>query len=281
MKDLGGKVAVVTGAASGIGLAFAERFAADGMKVVLADVEATALEAAAARIAASGAETLAVRTDVSKADEVERLAVAAFERFGAVHVVCNNAGVATGGPSWEHSLEDWQWVIGVNLWGVIHGIKSFVPRMLAQGGEAHVVNTASVAGLITAPGMSIYGVTKHAVVALSECLHHELKMFGGNIGVSVLCPAWVKTRINVSNRNRPASFGTSPTETAPQAEMMRKVMDHLIGSGMEPAAVAGAVVDAIRARRFYVLTHPEFKKLAKERFDAILEERDPEVTPML
>jgi NAD(P)-dependent dehydrogenase (short-subunit alcohol dehydrogenase family) len=280
MKDLRGKVAVVTGAASGIGLALAERFAAEGMKVVLADIELGALEAARSKLEAGGAEVLAVPTDVSKAEEVERLASSTVERFGAVHVVCNNAGVAAGGMCWEGSLTDWQWVLGVNLWGVIHGVRAFVPRMIKQGDEGHIVNTASIAGLVTAPGMSIYGVTKHGVVALSECLHHELKLFGAPIGVSVLCPAWVKTRIDDSERNRPASLPEGPNADTPQAQMAQQMVRHMISTGIAPSAAADAVLKAIVEGRFYVLTHPEFKRFAKARFDAIIDERNPEAIPM-
>jgi NAD(P)-dependent dehydrogenase (short-subunit alcohol dehydrogenase family) len=280
MKDLRGKVAVVTGAASCIGLALAERFAAEGMKVALADIELSALDEARTKLEASGAEVLAVVTDVSKPEEVERLAESTVERFGAVHVVCNNAGVGAGGPCWEHSLADWHWVLGVNLWGVIHGIHSFVPRMLKQGGEGHIVNTASIAGLVTGPGMGVYGVTKHGVVALSECLHHELKMFGSSLGVSVLCPAWVQTRIGDSDRNRPASLPEGSHAQSPQGEMARQLMRHLISTGIPPSAAAGAVVDAIQKGRFYVLTHPQFKRFVKARFDAILDEKNPEAVPM-
>src|ERR1700687_6002094 len=178
MKEFRGKVAVVTGAASGIGRALAQRFAREGMKVVLADVEPAALEQAAREIDASGATTFAVRTDVSKAADVERLAQATVERFGAVHVVCNNAGVAVSGPTWMNTVADWEWVLGVNLWGVIHGVRVFTPLLLSHGGEGHIVNTASMAGMISGPGTAVYTVSKFGVVALSETLHHELTMLG-------------------------------------------------------------------------------------------------------
>ena len=208
MRELRGKVAVVTGAASGIGRAMAERFAREGMKVVLADVQEKPLAEAREASAAAGAEVIAVPTDVSKWEQVEALARRAVEAFGAAHVLCNNAGVAVGGVAWETPVADWEWILGVNQWGVVHGIRAFVPRMIAQG-EGHVVNTASMAGLVSAPGMSAYCATKHAVVTISECLHHDFAITGnaGTMHVSVLCPGWVKTNIAESVRNRP---GASP-----------------------------------------------------------------------
>ena len=198
------KVAVITGAASGIGRGLAERFAAEGMKVVLADVEEEALAKLEADLKAKDATVLTVRTDVSNATEVENLAVQTLEAFGAVHILCNNAGVVCSRPVWEHTLADWEWVLGVNLWGVIHGIRSFVPRMLAQGNECHIVNTASILGLVSGSGEGIYKVSKHGVVVLSETLADELAQKGANIQVHVLCPGWVRTGILDSARNRPA-----------------------------------------------------------------------------
>jgi NAD(P)-dependent dehydrogenase (short-subunit alcohol dehydrogenase family) len=207
MRELRGKVAVVTGAASGIGRAMAERFAREGMKLVLADVQEKPLAEARDAIARGGAEVIAVPTDVSKWEQVDALAKRAFEAYGAAHVVCNNAGVGTGGVTWEMSPADWEWVFGVNQWSVVHGIRAFVPRMIAQG-EGHIVNTASIAGLLSAPGMGAYCATKHAVVAISECLHLDLAVTGNGskVHVSVVCPAWVKTSIADSERNRPASL---------------------------------------------------------------------------
>jgi NAD(P)-dependent dehydrogenase (short-subunit alcohol dehydrogenase family) len=273
MKELRGKVAVVTGAASGIGRALAGAFAAEGARVVLADVEAVALDEAAHAIA-RGSETIAVRTDVSKSEDVEALAVAAERAFGAVHVVCNNAGVSVSGLSWTHTIADWQWVLGVNLWGVIHGVRVFVPRLLANGADGHVVNTASMAGLLSAPGMAVYDVTKHGVVTLSESLFHELRMLGASIGVSVLCPGFVDTRIMDSGRNRPAALGdTAPP--LPGQEQMQQVARGLLAAGLPPERVAALVVDAIRADRFWVLPHPEWKRFVRTRLEDVLQDRNP------
>ncbi|HSM76404.1 MAG TPA: SDR family NAD(P)-dependent oxidoreductase, partial [Bryobacteraceae bacterium] len=196
MKEFRNRVAVVTGAASGIGRALAVRFAAEGMKVVLADVEEPALQAAAQELRDAGAAVLALRTDVSQEADVEALAVRTYEAFGGAHIVCNNAGVASRTvPSWEQTSADWQWVLSVNLWGVIHGIRAFVPRMLSSGGEGHIVNTASLAGLTSSPGLAPYNASKHAVATISESLYFELLAVPSSIRVSVLCPGWVNARI--------------------------------------------------------------------------------------
>jgi NAD(P)-dependent dehydrogenase (short-subunit alcohol dehydrogenase family) len=274
MKEFREKVAVVTGAASGIGRALAQRFAQEGMKVVLADVEMPALEQATREIEAAGAAALAVRTDVSNASDVERLAQAALDRFGAVHVVCNNAGVAASAPSWMYTVADWQWVLGVNLWGVIHGVRVFTPILLAQGGEGHIVNTASLAGLISGPGAAAYNASKFAVVAISESLHHELTMLGSPVRVSVLCPGFVNTRIADAGRNRPATLG----ETAPQlpgAEEMEQLGRQLLAAGSPPSIVADVVFGAIRDERFYIFPHPDWKPYIRSRMENILEERPP------
>ena len=274
MKELRGKVAVVTGAASGIGRALAGAFADEGARVVVADVEAVALDEAAHAIAGHGAETIAVRTDVSKGDQVEALAVAAERAFGAVHVVCNNAGVSVSGLSWTHTVADWEWVLGVNLWGVIHGVRVFVPRLLANGGDGHVVNTASIAGLLSAPGMSVYDVTKHGVVTLTESLYHELRLLGAKVGVSVLCPAWVNTRIIDSARNRPAGLAGT-TAGLPGQEQMEQVARGLLAAGLPPERVATLVVDAVRTERFWVLPHPDWKRFVRIRLEDVLEDRNP------
>jgi NAD(P)-dependent dehydrogenase (short-subunit alcohol dehydrogenase family) len=280
MKEFKDRVALVTGAASGIGFALADRFASVGMKVVLADLEGPALEAAERTLREKGAPVLAVRMDVSKAGDVEELAERAYAQFGAVHVLCNNAGVGVGGLSWEHSIEDWQWVLGVNLWGVIHGIRTFLPRMLAQGTEGHVVNTASVAGLISTPFMSVYQVTKHAVLTLTESLKMELDLSSAKIGASVLCPGFVATGISDSERNRPAHLATSraPSET-PQQSVIRDLARQQVAAGLKPAEVAEMVLESIRDDRFYVLTHPRFKKLIRLRMESILEGRNPKFEP--
>ena len=279
MEELSGKVAVVTGGASGIGLALGRAFAAEGMKIVLADIEADALDKAVANLP-EGTEVEAVVCDVSDAEQVDALRDRAVERFGSVHVVCNNAGVSAGGLVWEHSLDDWQWVMGVNLWGVIHGVKSFTPLMLEQG-EGHIVNTASMAGLTSPPFMSIYNVTKHSVVTLSETLHSDLAMVGASgVGVSVLCPGWVQTRIHEAGRNRPgAEQGVQVAEGADGAGFA-DVVGNLIASGLEPSDVAAMVVDAIRTRRFYVLTHPDWNPMISDRTDRIVGGKDPNLATL-
>ena len=271
MKDLSGKVAVVTGAASGIGLAMAERFAGEGMRVVLADIEADALSAAASRMRAAGHDVCSVRTDVSKAGDVEHLADVALDRYGAVHIACNNAGVGIGGALWEHTARDWEWLLGVNLWGVIHGIRTFVPIMLGQGDECHIVNTASAAGLDARPWLGMYSASKYAVVAASEALRQELAMTGSKIGVSVLCPAVVNTRIGEAERNRPAALSNgSDAEPPPQAQAFGGAFRAMLASGIPPQDVADAVVDAIRENRLYVLTNAETETRLRARLDRIL-----------
>jgi NAD(P)-dependent dehydrogenase (short-subunit alcohol dehydrogenase family) len=274
MRDLQGKVAVVTGAASGIGKAMAERFAREGMKVVLADVDEPALAMAQQALAASGTASIAVRTDVSKRADVDALHARALDAFGAVHVLCNNAGVGVGGPMWERSEQDWAWILGVNLWGVIHGVSAFVPAMIAQG-EGHVVNTASIAGLIGTPMLGPYCVTKHAVVALSECLHHDLALAAeGKVKVSVLCPGFVRTNIADSERNRPASL-TRGVVHADQQAMMDQMMRAAVAGGIAPENVADEVLRAVREERFYVFTHPELKGAFATRAKIILDEGTP------
>jgi len=273
MKEFAGKVAVVTGAASGIGRALAGCFVGAGMRVVLADLERPALEGAVEELRARGGTVVGVPTDVSQGEEVEALAAQALAAFGAVHVVCNNAGVAVSGPVWEHTVADWEWVLGVNLWGVIHGVRVFVPLLLKQGGEGHVVNTASIAGLTSNPFMGVYNVTKHAVVTLSETLHKDLALAGAPIKVSVLCPGFVSTRIADADRNRPAAL-RNPTEPPRPAEMEQLVRNAL-ATGLPPARVAEHVLEAIRTERFYVLTHPEFRARVRERMEDVLEDRVP------
>jgi NAD(P)-dependent dehydrogenase (short-subunit alcohol dehydrogenase family) len=274
MRKFKDKVAVVTGAASGIGFALADRFASVGMKVVLADIEEPALERARQQLADKGAPALSVLTDVSKAADVEALATRTYDEYGAVHILCNNAGVSMGGLCWEHTPADWEWVLGVNLWGVVHGIRAFVPRMLAGGQTGHIVNTASVAGLLTSPYISAYEVTKHAVVALTESLRMELEVSGSKISASVLCPGFVQTNIADSARNRPKAAVGGGSETGP-AHMIRNMARKQVAEGIKPTDVAEMVLEAIREDRFYVLTHPRYEKLIRRRMESILEGRNP------
>jgi NAD(P)-dependent dehydrogenase (short-subunit alcohol dehydrogenase family) len=267
-----GKVAVVTGAASGIGFALAERFARSGLNVVLADVEQAALAAAEQKILAHGVETLAVPADVSDEAAVQALARAAFDRFGSVHVVCNNAGVVSNADPWLGPLSAWQWVLGVNLWGVIHGIRAFMP-LLAMQGEGHIVNTASMAGLL--PGFSpAYDATKHAVVAVSEDLYRAMKLAGLPVGVSVVCPGWVRTSILEAGRNWPSGLGEAPPP-APTAEVTTRYVERVIDEGMAPAAVADLVADAITAERFWVFTDQEMIDIAARRWEGIAAGQNP------
>jgi NAD(P)-dependent dehydrogenase (short-subunit alcohol dehydrogenase family) len=276
MRDLAGKVAVVTGAASGIGLALSRRLGADGMRVMMADVEEPALAAAARSLAAEGIEAATAVTDVSDADAVDALARATLERFGAVHVVCNNAGVAGGGLTWQIPLPTWNWLVGVNLFGIVHGMRSFLPHLIEQG-EGHVVNTASVAGLIAGPFMSPYNATKHAAVAISESLYHDLAAVGSPVGVSVLCPGFVRTRIGEADRNWPASYGPLPVaQDQPGSEELRQALSSAIEAGLDPAIIATAVRDAIVAGRFWVLTHPELNDAVLGRYSGAVQGRNPE-----
>lgn len=275
MQAFADRVAVVTGAASGIGLALAERFAAERMKVVMADVEADALAAGAQRLGARGATVLPVQADVSRPEQVEHLAAQTYTAFGAAHVVCNNAGVAVIGAVHEHSLADWQWVIGVNLWGVIHGVRAFVPRMLAGGQEGHIVNTASMAGLTTSAFMSVYDVTKHGVVALSESMYKEFRTTGAKLGVSVLCPGLISTNIMKSSRNRPPHLAEEGATSGAARAFGANLADRL-GGGYAPAEVAAQVMDGIRADRFYIVpAQPDVKVWATIRAQDIIELRNP------
>lgn len=275
MRDLAGRVAVITGAASGIGLALSRRLGADGMRVMMADIEEPALAAAAQSLAAEGIETATAVTDVSDAGSVDALASATLDRFGAVHVVCNNAGVAGGGASWQIPLATWNWIVGVNLFGVVHGMRSFLPHLIEQG-EGHVVNTASVAGLIAAGWLGPYSATKHAVVAVSESLYHELAASGSQVGVSVLCPGFVRTRIAESDRNWLARLGPEPAAAEqPGSEEVRQAVATAIESGLDPAVVATAVRDAIVSNQFWILTNPELSSAVLDRYAGAVEGRNP------
>lgn len=274
MKDLQGRVAVITGGASGIGRGMVEAFIDEGMKVVIGDVEQAALDKTVAELKDAGADVVGAVCDVSEQKSVDALAKTTLDAFGAVHVLCNNAGVAGTNtePSWQRPIEDWNWVMGVNLNGVMHGIRSFVPIMLAQGEDAHVVNTASIAGLVGGGGT--YGVSKSACVALSESLFGELALAQPKVGVSVLCPGWVRTRILESERNRPETPREAPGEAAPLAAMMRKAAEGAVEKGLDPREVGSIVVDAIKTRRFYILTHP-WQEMIEHHAKNILEGRDP------
>lgn len=269
MKDLKDKVAVITGGASGIGLAVAKRCAAEGMKLVLADIEEAVLDVTTKELSDAGATVVGVPTDVSELSSMEALLKASLDAHGAVHLVHLNAGVAGGGLSWEIPMEVWHWVLGVNLFGVLNGIHTFVPHLVEQG-EGHVVNTASVAGLISAPGIGPYNASKHAVVTVSETLIQDLRMSGSQVGVSVLCPAFVRTRIHEADRNAPkevADATSVPTESMAGAWSMFAA---LVEAGIPVEGVADAVVDAVKEDRFYILTHPETRDWIRERVENML-----------
>jgi NAD(P)-dependent dehydrogenase (short-subunit alcohol dehydrogenase family) len=280
MKNFQDKVTVITGGASGFGREFATVGAKLGMKLVLADVQQDALDKTKAELEAQGAQVLAMRCDVRKAEEVQALADAAMEKFGAVHLVFNNAGVGTGGLIWENTLADWEWVLGVNLWGVVHGVRIFTPLMLEcakkeAGYEGHIVNTASMAGLLNAPNMGIYNVSKHAVVSLSETLYHDLQLIEAPIGASVLCPYFVPTGICHSERNRPDELKCDAQMTASQ-RAAQAVTQKAVSSGKVSAAqVAGFTFDAIRDNRFYIYSHPQALGNVQTRMEDIVLQRNP------
>ena len=274
MKIEAGQVAVVTGAGSGIGRALAVRFGQAGMHVVLADVDDAGMVDTAALVEANGVQTAMVPTDVSKEDEVTALATATLERFGDVHVVCNNAGVASTGDAWFGPISTWEWVMGVNFYGVVHGIRAFLPFLAMGGGERHIVNTASIAGLT--PGFSpAYDASKHAVVAISEDLFVSMGAADLPIGVSVLCPGWVRTNILDAERNWPDELGERPADT-PTAEVFTRHVGRAIDEATTPAAVADQVFDAVTAGRFWVIPHDDFLAVAIERWERIAQRLDPE-----
>jgi NAD(P)-dependent dehydrogenase (short-subunit alcohol dehydrogenase family) len=273
MKDFAGKTAVITGAGSGFGREFARTAAALGMKLVLADIQPDALDTLAAEL--SDTEILRHPTDVSKQADMAALAAASFARFGAVHLLFNNAGVGAGGLLWENSIADWEWVLGVNLWSVIYGVKFFLPRMLAQGEESHVINTASVAGLLSAQMMGVYNVSKHAVVTLSETLFQDLRITNANIGVTVLCPAFVPTGIADSERNRPAELANAAPLTESQ-KLAQALTQKAVSSGRLTAAdVAAKTFDCIRENQFYCVTHERILASVELRLQDILQRRNP------
>jgi len=278
MKTFEGRVAVVTGGASGLGLAMALRFADAGMNIVIGDIEAEPLALAEAAIAAKGVKVLPQRTDVAKAEEVEALAESAYRHFGSVNVLCNNAGVGgSPGTMWELAVEDWQWVIDVDLWSVVHGVRSFVPRMIASGQEAHVVNTASVAGLVSGAVGGPYTVAKFGVVALSEQLYYELGRAGHDIGVSVLCPGFVNTNIYDSGRNRQAEYGQSRLAPSTQSQQIRAMLEERREAMLQPAEIGELVFEAVCTRNLYIIPagSEALEKAARARFENVVERRNP------
>ncbi len=290
MREFEGKVAVVTGAASGMGRAFAEKFALEGMKVVLADYEEAALEKAVLALRQREFEVMGVVADVSSAGAVDELARRTIDAFGKVHILCNNAGVVAdselgrlgwgeGKAVWEQSLKDWHWVMGVNFFGVVNGIHAFVPGMLAHGEEGHIVNTASIAGLTSGPGLPIYSASKHAVVRLTEALHAQLAEAGSKLHASVLCPGRVTTRIALASRNKPGEM-YEPGEQPPSREDLERREQEWATRpgvpGMSPEEVAGIVFEAIRDEQFWILTHDEYDPAIRARMESILARTNPE-----
>ena len=276
MKEFKGKVAVITGAASGIGRGMAERCVNEGMKTVLADIDDANLAKAETELKALGGTVLGVRTDVSKRADVEQLARQTLDAFGQVHLLFNNAGVGAGGSAWEATWNDWEWVIGVNLWGVIHGVKVFTPLMLAQNVECHMVNTASAAGLVVGGISAPYSATKHAVVALSESLYLTLQRKSALVKVSVLCPGLVRTNIANSERNRPAELRNEPVAMTPQMQAGLAAFKAAIKASMPPLQVADVVFDAIKKEQFYILPHPEWIEVVQMRTDSLLRLENPQ-----
>lgn len=280
MDKFEGRVAVITGAASGFGLEFARLGAKLGMKLALADVQAAALDSARAELEAAGAEVLAMTCDVRQGQSVQALADAVMQRFGALHLLFNNAGVGSGGLLWENTQQDWEWVLGVNLWGVIHGVRIFTPLMLDcarrdSSYEGHIVNTASMAGLLNPPTMGIYNVSKHAVVSLSETLYQDLQLVDAPIDASVLCPYFVPTGISQSSRNRPDELRNAGEQTASQ-RAAQAMSDKAVGSGkLSAAQVAQMTFDAIRERRFYIYSHPDALGNVERRMQDIVAGRNP------
>lgn len=281
MKRLAGRTAVITGAGSGFGLELSRLLAREGMSLVMADVQAGALEAAAAEVRGLGAEVLAQVVDVAKAEQVEALGAATLARFGAPGVVFNNAGVGAGGLIWEHTLKDWEWVVGVNLMGVAHGVRVFTPMMLAAAAqdpdfEGHIVNTASMAGLLNAPNMGVYNVTKHAVVSMSETLYQDLRLVTEQVSASVLCPYFVPTGIHQSERNRPTDMANGDSGPTRSQLIGAAMAEKAVTSGKVSAAqVAQFVVDAIKDDRFYIYSHPHALGGVQVRLEDVMLQRNP------
>lgn len=276
MKSFQGKVAVITGAASGIGRGIANRCAQAGMNLVLADLDTAALANAETELEARAASVLSVVTDVSKRNDVEALARQAYDAFGQVHLLFNNAGVAAGGPPWEATWNDWEWTIGVNLWGVIHGVKVFTPLMLAQNTECHIVNTSSAAGLIVGGFSAPYSVTKHAVVALSESMYLALRQRNSLVHVSVLCPGMVRTNIAEVERYRPGALRNEPVEMTPERQAGLAAFKAAMEASMSSGQVADIVFDAIEKEQFYILTHREWTEVIQLRTEKLLKMENPQ-----
>lgn len=278
MKNFKDQVAVITGGANGIGFGIAERCAQEGMKIVLSDVETETLAEAEQKLRAAGADVISVQTDVSNAQDVEKLAQKTIDAFGKVNFIFNNAGVAGGkGRSWERTVSDWEWTLGVNLWGVIHGIRTFVPIMLEQDTECYVINTASTAGLISTSNDAIYGASKHAVVSMSETLHLELEQIGSKVKVAVICPFLVNTHILTSERNRPKApqSKTEQVSNAQEAKPANDAFAKALEQAQTPAELANDVFQAIREDKFYIINAPEVKSMTESRMQNILNDRNP------
>ena len=274
MKNLSGKVAVITGGGSGIGRSLAHAFAAQGMKVVLADVDEVAMRAVEAELTEGGAEVLPVVCDTSLEANVHALAQATLDRFGGAHVLCNNAGVAGKGDPWSGPMSSWDWVVGINLYGVVHGIRAFLPIMQDQG-EGHIVNTASMAGLIALPGAAAYNATKTAVVAITEGLFLEMKGTGSPVGVSVLCPGFVKTNLVTGQKWQDRLGAEPPMTTSPMGQIIEQMLIDGVDNGVDPDGIAAQVVDAILADRFWILTHPEMRQAPVERMQRAAAQENP------
>lgn len=280
MKDLNNKVAVITGAAEGIGKAIAVAVAAQGMKLVLADISANKLDATVQEFKTNGIAVIGVVTDVASEAAIEHLANQAFNEFGNVHLLVNNAGVAFTKAAWETTAQDWEWIMGVNLYGVTHALRAFIPRMLANGEEGHIVNTASMAGMVSAPALAAYNVSKFGVVTLSEGLYHDLTLRQSKLGVSVLCPSWVNTRIIESERNRDASQRTDVDKLERISAKASANIMKAVQNGLTPEEVAKQVIDAVQANQFYILTHADSHAAVNVRAQDILQNRQPSLMPL-
>lgn len=284
MKELNNKIAVVTGAASGIGRAIVERCVREGMKVVLSDIEEEALLRAEKELKANGADVLTVVTDVSKEEDMRILAEKTIESYGAIHLLFNNAGVdaGTGSLLWENARADWQWVVNVNVWGLLNAIEVFVPIMLKQKTEGYIVNTASITGLLSGPGNGIYSASKHAVICLSETLYQELRLVGSNIGVSAVCPGFVRTRIMDAERNRPAElFNSHGNETlAPGRKAIVEMARNAVLNGILPEEVANQAFEGIKKGQLYIITEPKFKPAIKQQMENVINESNPTASQM-